>query len=152
MIQRMSRLILALGFVWATASTAAAAAQQPTVERAFEHYERIRTALAQDTTRGIAAEAGALSRLAAEVAGEHAARAAAAVAEAKDIAAARERFAALSDVLVPKFLDAGLPGVHGFVCSMKGARWVQRGGSPANPYYGKSMLTCGTPIASKQGA
>lgn len=148
MIRRTSGLSLALGLVWATASIAAAA-EQSSVERAFEHYERIRTALAQDTTRGLAGEAAALSRLAGEIAGEQAARMAAALAEAKDIAAARERFAALSDALVPEFLDAGLPDVHGFVCSMKGARWVQRGGSPANPYYGKAMPACGTPIKGK---
>jgi hypothetical protein len=144
--------MLALGLVMAAASIAGGAAEQSTVERAFEHYERIRTALAQDTTLGVADEARALAPLAGEIAGEQAAHAAAAVGEAKDIAAARERFAAMSDVLVPKFLDAGLPGVRGFICSMKGARWAQRGVSPANPYYGKSMLTCGTPITSKQGA
>lgn len=129
-------------------SGAGAALNQQTrpVERAFEHYERIRAALAQDTTKGVAAGAKALSPLAAEIAGEEARRAADALAQTEDIEGARERFGILSDALVPRFLEAELPGVQGFVCSMRQKRWAQRGSTAANPYYGKAMLTCGTPI------
>jgi hypothetical protein len=91
-------------------------------------------------------KAKALSPLAREIAGEEAARAAASLAQAKTLEDAREQFGALSEALVPKFLEAGLPGVQGFVCSMKDKRWVQRGEKPANPYFGKSMSTCGTAI------
>ena len=71
---------------------------------------------------------------------------AAKLAAAQSIEDVRLAFAALSEVLVPRFLDAELPGVVGFVCTMKNARWVQRGETVANPYYGKAMATCGVPI------
>jgi hypothetical protein len=127
-------------------SSVAASRQAPPVERTFEHYERIRSALAQDTTKNIATEARALSPLARDIAGEQAVRTSASLAEAKTLEDAREQFGAPSEALVPKFLEAGLPGVQGFVCSMKDKRWVQRGEKPANPYFGKSMSTCGTAI------
>jgi hypothetical protein len=137
----------AWAFVMAASPSGGASSQQaPPVERAFEHYERIRAALAQDTTENMSVKAKALSPLAREIAGEEAARAAASLAQAKTLEDAREQFGALSEALVPKFLEAGLPGVQGFVCSMKDKRWVQRGEKPANPYFGKSMSTCGTAI------
>jgi hypothetical protein len=120
--------------------------QERAVDRAFTHYERIRAALAQDTTKGVAGEANALAPLAAEVAGDGARQAADSVAQAKSLAEARDRFGALSEALVPKFLEAGLPGVQGFVCSMNQKRWVQRGTKADNPYMGKAMATCGNPI------
>lgn len=123
-----------------------AAGQERAVERAFTHYERIRAALAQDTTKGVAAEAKALAPVAAEVAGSSGRSAAESLAQAKDLAAARNHFGSLSEALVPKFLEAGLPGVQGFVCSMNQKRLVQRGGTADNPYMGKAMATCGTPI------
>jgi hypothetical protein len=132
--------------ITASASNAAFSQQVPPVERAFEHYERIRVALAQDTTENVSVEAKALSPLAREIAGEEAERAAASLAQAKTLENAREQFGALSEALVPKFVEARLPGVQGYVCSMKQRRWAQRGTTAANPYFGKAMATCGTPI------
>ena len=139
---------LAAGALLIAASVWAAAASQQTrpIERAFDHYERIRAVLAQDSMKGIAAEAKALSPLAVDIAGADAGRAADGLAQAKDLEEARERFGTLSEALVPRFLEAELPGVHGFLCSMKQKRWVQRGSTVANPYYRKAMATCGTPI------
>ena len=136
-------------FIAASPSTAGLSQQEEPVVRAFEHYERIRAALAQDTTKDIAAEAKALSPLARDIAGDDARRAAMSLAQAKNVEEAREQVGILSEALVPKFLDAGLPGVQGFVCSMKQKPWVQRGGTAANPYFGKAMATCGTPIKAK---
>lgn len=134
----------------AAPSGAALYQQERPLERAFEHYERIRVALAQDTTKDIAAEAEALSPLARDIAGEGAGRAATSLAQANNIEEARDQFGTLSEALVPKFLDAGVPGVQGFVCSMKQKPWVQRGSTAANPYFGKAMATCGTPIKTKE--
>ena len=139
-------IMVGAAFMTAAPSSAALSQQERPLERAFEHYERIRAALAQDTTNGIAAEAKALSPLARDIAGEDASRAATSLAQAEDVDKAREQFGVLSEALVPKFLDAGLPGVQGFVCSMKQKRWVQRGAKADNPYFGKSMATCGTPM------
>ncbi len=97
--------ILGVGLV-VPASVVALMAQEQPMERAFEHYERIRSALAQDTTKGVTAEAKALSPLATEIAGERAGRAATSLAQAKNVEEAREQFGLLSEALVPKFLDA----------------------------------------------
>lgn len=134
------------GLVVAVGLSAGGAAQGGEEQRAFEHYERIRSALAADSVKGVPAEARALAPLAREIAGEAAGTAAAALAEATNIESAREQFGVLSEALVPGFLKAGLPGVQGFVCPMKQKRWVQRGSTAANPYYGKAMPTCGTPV------
>lgn len=139
--------ILAAALVMVASTSEAAPRQQDrAVDRAFKQYESIRAALAQDTTKGVAADATALSRLALEIAGEDAGRAAEALAKAKGIEEARARFGVLSEFLVPAFMEADLPGVHGFVCAMKQKPWAQRGSTPANPYYGKAMPSCGSPI------
>lgn len=57
----------------------------------------------------------------------------------------------MSLLLVPKFLDARLPGVVGFACSMKqNAVWAQRGDAIENPYFGKVMLNCGVPLKNSR--
>ena len=140
-------LIFAAAVVMAASTSEAGPRQQERpVDRAFEHYESIRAAFAQDTTKGVATDATALSRLARDIAGEDAGRAAEALAKAKGLDETRVRFGVLSEALVPTFIEADLPGVHGFVCSMKQKPWAQRGSTPANPYYGKAMPSCGTPI------
>lgn len=147
MTNRSVGFVLAGALFIATSPIGAARGQQEQpVVRAFEHYERIRAALAQDTTEDIAAEARALSPLARDIAGDDAGRAATSLAQAKDVERAREQFGSLSQALVPKFLEASLPGVQGFVCSMKQKPWAQRGSTAENPYFGKAMAACGTPI------
>lgn len=147
-----SRRALGLGLAAALAAcTVAISAQERPVDRAFQHYERIRVALAQDTTKDVAAEAGALAPLAAELAGEEAGAAAQSLATAKDLNQSRDHFAKLSDALVPKFMEAGIPGVQGFMCAMNKRRWAQRGTAVENPYYGKAMLNCGAPIKGTGG-
>ncbi|MEZ5318128.1 MAG: hypothetical protein R2752_12060 [Vicinamibacterales bacterium] len=123
-------------------------AQERPVDRAFAAYDRIHAALVQDSLEGVAAAAAALRPLAADLAGRDAGMAADALAKATTLDEARARLAPLSDALVPKFLDANIPGLKGFVCTMKNARWVQRGDAVANPYLGKAMPTCGVPIKS----
>lgn len=63
-------------------------------------------------------------------------------AQAADIKAARKAFRTLSDEMLKQPLPEGLATAF---CPMfeKGSHWVQKKGSVANPYYGKSMLTCG---------
>ena len=116
------------------------------IDAAFQHYEVIRTGLAQDSMAPVPDAARALAPLAAEIAGDSAKRAADALVQAKDLNAAREQFGALSEALVPKFLEAQVAGVTGFVCPMNQKRWVQRGTKPDNPYYGKAMAACGTAL------
>ena len=122
------------------------AAQDRPVDKAFAQYDRIAQALANDSITGVVEAAAALRPLAVDVGGETAKAPAAKLAAATSIEDIRAAFAELSETLVPKFLDAKLPGVVGFVCTMKKAQWVQRGETAANPYYGKAMATCGVPI------
>jgi hypothetical protein len=139
------------GLLIALLVPAGAAAQGDTAARAFDHYEAIRTALARDTMENVATNARALAPLAATLAGKDAEAAANRVRAAKDLAEARDQFGNLSLVLVPKFMDAKLPGVVGFMCTMKpNAVWAQKGDALQNPYFGKVMLTCGMPLEKER--
>lgn len=52
---------------------------------------------------------------------------------------------------MPKFMDAKLPGVQSFTCPMRDNKpWAQKGKDIQNPYLGKSMPGCGTPIEQKK--
>ncbi len=119
--------------------------QDDTVAKAFGHYEAIRSALAADSTKDVAKHAADLAPLAEKVAGGDGKRAAEAVGTAGDINAAREQFGKLSAALLPAFEKARLPDVHFYTCSMVSQSWAQKGKPVQNPYYGKSMLTCGSP-------
>jgi hypothetical protein len=140
MILRSVVLMLLFAPVVATAQ-----ADNPAA-RAFERYEAIRAALATDGLANVAGNAAALAPLASALAGKDAEAAVQRLRAAKTLEQARNEFGNVSLLLVPKFLDARLPGVIGFACSMKqNAVWAQRGESIENPYFGKVMLTCGVP-------
>ncbi|MEZ5318172.1 MAG: hypothetical protein R2752_12285 [Vicinamibacterales bacterium] len=134
-----------LGFA-AVVTVATLAAQDRPVDRAFAQYDRIAQALAKDSLEGVSTAAAALQPLAVEVGGDAAKAPATKLAAATSLEDVRAAFGELSEVLVTKFLDAELPGVVGFVCTMKKTQWAQRGETAANPYYGKAMATCGVPI------
>jgi len=76
------------------------------------------------------------------------------IASANDISTARVSFQALSNNLIATIEEKGL--AHGTVmkmhCSMamngKGASWIQDNAKVRNPYYGASMLACGSVLAS----
>ncbi len=114
----------------------------------IEPYLKIETALANDSTDGIRANAGDLAT-AATALGAPAMKidtAAVQLASATEIADARDRFGALSDAIVA-YMD-GLhltapDGVRVAICPMKQKPWLQQGETIANPYYGASMSTCG---------
>lgn len=127
----------------------ASASQVSLPAQAFEHYEAIRTALSADSVAGVAEHAAALGPLAAQLAGSDAAAAVDKLAKARTIADARTHFGDVSTALVPKFLEAKLPDVQGFTCAMKKKSWAQKGAKAQNPYYGKSMASCGTAIEKK---
>lgn len=128
-------------------TTLAAQSGNTPIAQAFEHYEAIRVALAADQLGDIGKHTSALVPLAGKVAGAEAQALAAKLAPAKTVAAARDVFGNLSMALVPKFMEAKLPGVVGYMCTMKAnATWAQRGNQIQNPYFGKAMLNCGVPI------
>lgn len=146
MTMNLKNLVAAvLGFA-AVVTVVTLAAQDRPVGRAFVQYDRIAQALVQDSLDGVAAAAEALQPLAVEVGGDAAKAPAAKLVAGTSLEDVRTAFGELSEVLVPKLLDAELPGVVGFVCTMKKTQWAQRGETAANPYYGKAMATCGVPI------
>lgn len=74
------------------------------------------------------------------------AKAAHAIAGAKNISAARESLKGLSAELAP-MADGSSYIV--MTCPMAQADWIQTDKNVRNPYYGKSMLTCGMVKAAK---
>lgn len=137
--------LMAAGFAFA----ASIAIQTTPAARAFEHYEGVRKALANDKLADAAPHAKQLVAAVEPVGGADAKKAAEALADAKTIEDARKHFATLSAILVPKFQEANIPGAYAYMCSMENASWMQRGTAIENPYYGKSMLTCGSAITKK---
>ncbi|HET9217306.1 MAG TPA: hypothetical protein VFR18_10025 [Terriglobia bacterium] len=102
-------------------------------------YVDAATALAADDTKK-AKES--LTALANESSGELKTLAQAA-ADAGDLEAMREKFKALSNLAT----TMELPPDHAVAfCPMYkgGAKWVQKKGTLANPYFGSTMLTCGS--------
>ena len=116
----MSTLVLT--FVLVLGATAVRAGDP--VLAMLDPYFRIQTALSDDKTDGVKADA---------------------LSSTSDLAAARAAFSALSDAVVAfseKTKAAG-DGVHTMFCPMANKQWMQKGEKVSNPYYGKSMLTCG---------
>lgn len=136
-------IVMALGWIVTTAGQ-----ENPALE-AFNHYEQIRVALSNDTLAEAAKQAKALAPLAGAVAGDAARKAADHLGAAKTLEDARTHFGDLSVVLVPKFQAEGIPGAHAYMCPMKQKPWIQRGDMMSNPYFGKAMATCGSPLASQ---
>jgi len=131
-----------------TNSVAHPALMQP-VQSVFENYLKVQTALAQDAFEGVPETATVMAqairgdsnkRLSPQVA-----RQVDALAEAKDVEAAREAFKPLSQSLL-QYLKANKvpPGTYYEVyCPMAKASWLQTGKTVANPYMGQAMLRCG---------
>jgi hypothetical protein len=136
---------LLLGFVVAAGSTNVRAGDP--VLAMLDPYFRIQTALSDDKTDGVKADALAIKTAATSLgeSGQKIAVAADTLSSASDLAAARTAFSALSDAVVAyseKTKSAG-EGVHTMFCPMANKQWMQKGEKVSNPYYGKSMLTCG---------
>ena len=128
------------------------------------HYEAIRLALLHDGTGGVAAHAKAIveevaalekrfdadaARVAGEKAGEcqsllpQIGKAAATLAGAADLAAARNAFFELSKPMVRyrEMVSGQRPVV--VYCPMAKRSWLQPEGTIGNPYLGQKMPTCG---------
>jgi hypothetical protein len=110
-------------------------------DHAFAHYVKAQEALAADN---FADAKKALTDLSAAVKGDFKALVDKA-ANAADIAAMRKAFKPLSAMVAKK----GAPEGYGVAyCPMAdnntGGYWVQKKGDIANPYFGSSMLRCGS--------
>jgi hypothetical protein len=119
------------------------------VKSVYEHYISIQQELAKDSTKGVSENANAIATavkngdvkdMPPEIGSQ-----AEAVANAKDIKAARQAFKPLSASMAKYLSDhkLGKGTYHEAYCPMAKANWLQTGKEVRNPYYGKSMLDCG---------
>jgi len=114
----------------------------------LDPYFRIQSALSDDKTEGVKADAAAIA-VAAKAMGESGApiaKAADTLAGAADLVAARTAFGQLSDAVIAlseSTKSTGGDDVQAMYCPMVKKQWMQKGAKVSNPYYGKSMLTCG---------
>ena len=115
------------------------AADTPASNVVSTHYLEGAVALAADDLEKAKAAFAALAK---ESTGEMKTLAQAA-ADTGDIAATREKFKALSALATTMELPEGYAVAF---CPMYkgGSKWVQKRDKLANPYYGKTMLTCGS--------
>lgn len=114
----------------------------------LDPYFRIQTSLSDDKTDGVSADASVIAATA-RMMGEPGApivKAADALAGAADLGAARTAFSQLSDAVIAlseSTKTATGDDVSAMYCPMVKKQWLQKGKTVSNPYYGKSMLTCG---------
>lgn len=128
-------------------SAAPALAGEP-LSQIVDAYLRIHQALADDALVPVKPAAGTIAEAAGALgeAGRGLQQAAAATARARDLAGAREAFAALSDALLAYARSARVSlgqDVREAYCPMVKKSWAQKGRTIANPYGGRSMRTCG---------
>lgn len=120
------------------------------VQTVFQRYLKIHTALAQDSVQGVGDNATALMNAirndSSKTFSTDITRAAEDLTKAKDLQVTREAFKKLSENLI-KYLEGNKDHAARFekvFCSMAKAKWLQKAGTPvSNPYFGKSMATCG---------
>ena len=112
-------------------------------------YLTIQSQLAADKIDGIKAPARSIAAQATAMGGPGAdiAKAAATLENATDIERARDAFSALTEAVMAVGKAEGWKDVEGVrlaFCPMVNRSWLQKEERIQNPYYGKSMLTCGT--------
>jgi Cu(I)/Ag(I) efflux system membrane fusion protein len=117
-------------------------------------YLRLSDRLASDDAKGAAGAAAKLGEAASAVEGQQPAQikaAAGEIAAATDLEKQRTAFERASNALIAFVESAGNPMTSiAYVarCPMafdgRGARWLQASAAIRNPYFGASMLTCGS--------
>jgi hypothetical protein len=119
------------------------------VKSVLDHYLKIQTALAKDSTKGIDENANAIAKAVKgdgmKMLSPDVAKQAETLARASDLKAAREAFKPLSQSLIKYLADskAGIGTYHEAYCPMVNASWLQTGKAIRNPYMGSEMLSCG---------
>ena len=128
--------------------TSAGSLKEP-VKSVLDHYLKIQAALADDSNKGVSANAAAISEAVkadqTKTLSPDVANAADALAKAWDLAAARESFKDLSQSLIKYMSDQKVKTgrFEEIFCPMANAYWLQTNQAIANPYLGHSMPGCG---------
>lgn len=150
----MKSLLMITAFLLGTFASGAAqdhsahSSQAAASAQVFEHYEGVRRGLSSDKVDDVAPHAKQLAASIEPIGGPVAKKHAEALVAAKTLEEMRKPFGELSTILVPIFHKANIPGTTAFMCPMKKQPWMQKGDKMENPYYGKSMLTCGSPYSA----
>ncbi|SHM65526.1 Protein of unknown function [Chitinophaga jiangningensis] len=117
----------------------------------YEQYAQLITALTNENTREARFAANAMAAVAAQLPGaDKVGASAAGIAATADIQRQRVALAALSEQLLQLLKAAGMASGELYVdfCPMalndKGAIWLSSNKAIRNPYFGDSMLTCGS--------
>jgi hypothetical protein len=119
------------------------------VDSMVDRAVAIQVSLSHDKMDGVSANATGIATDAASLgkSGEKIVAGAMALQKAKKIDEARTAFGQMSEALVA-YLDAQKQkpgnGVRVAYCPMVRKPWLQKDGAIQNPYYGASMLTCGS--------
>jgi Cu(I)/Ag(I) efflux system membrane fusion protein len=119
------------------------------VQSVYDGYIQVHAALAQDSLEGVSSTANAMTK---DIVGDSmkmlppkVAQQSEALANAKDLQAARAAFKSLSESLIQYLKNQKVPpgAYHEAYCPMAKASWLQTGATITNPYLGKEMLRCG---------
>ncbi len=129
-------------------------------EQLLGQYYSIQKSLALDSVNGVAVSASEIAKISRQAAGtETQAKAqllalsdTAAKFNAADLKSARNGFGDLSDKLIAYLKASGSKTnpPYQFYCSMVKKNWLQSDKTTRNPYYGKSMLTCGELVQAEK--
>jgi len=137
------------GFAGSTQQASATPAAGSEMPRSIlDPYLKIQEALADDSLDGVKANAGSIATAATSL-GAPAMKidtTALQLASAAELDDARAKFGALSEAIDTYMTGLKLKapeGVRVAFCPMAAKPWLQQGSTIANPYYGKSMPTCG---------
>jgi hypothetical protein len=148
-MNRIGMTLLALALLL-TAGPAFSTPAPSGFDAALGHYEAVRKALLNDTVAGIPGHAAALGKLAKGAPADLAPKIAGAaqkLSSAKDLKTARDAFYELSKPMV-RWREAAGSQTHVVAfCPMSKRSWLQPKGEIGNPYYGKSMATCGEVVS-----
>lgn len=134
-----------------TPSTASITLKDDKLNAVYQQYQDLTAELTDGDAAAAKVAALALEAGAKEIkGGSSLATTAAQITGAKDIEAQRTLYASLSDEFISLVKESGLESGELYVahCPMalndKGASWVSNSKEIRNPYFGESMLTCGS--------
>jgi hypothetical protein len=109
----------------------------------LQDYIAIQSLMAKDQYAGVPDLAKKLSAEAKAVHHTELANEAEKLSATTELTAARIQFVAVSNLILPIAKAKNDKNFEVVYCPMKKARWVQKTGPIANPYYGSEMLECG---------
>ena len=141
-------------------AVAGVAAASPEAATPLGLYAQMHATMAADSAEGVAQAAMDLAELvraeakgAKDSAAYEALAAAAETMQGSDLAALRERFKEVSKAFAGYVNASGTDGAQLYYCPMADGYWVQSAADagPENPYYGRSMLKCGSKVVAVEG-